>query len=181
MCPPRRALACSAGSTLTASPSESAASDERLSVSSITSAVKRPPPVSTAVRQTPLIDTESPRAIGSTFVSTVSRTPSPLRSIPATRALSCTTPVNTSPLLQPGADQEVAVDQLVLDVKGLPRLADALDALPAKHRQRGAAARDDRRDEHAHLVDLVDVEERARQMRAALEQDRLDPAGTELL
>src|SRR5687768_18127360 len=136
MWPPSRALACSAGSTLTASPSLSEASEDRRRVSSMTSAVKRPPPISTAVKQTPLIDTESPRSIGSTLVSTVSRTPSPLRSIAAIRALSCTSPVNTSPLLQPRADQEVAVDQVVLDVKCLARLTDALDALAAQHRQR---------------------------------------------
>src|SRR5687767_6195263 len=133
MCPPSRALACSAGSTFTLSPSPSASSEERLSVSSMTSAVNWPAPVSTAVRQTPLMLTESPRAIGATCVSTVSRTPPPLRSIAATRALSWTSPVNTSPLLHARADEQVALDQVVLDVERAARVGDALDALAAEH------------------------------------------------
>src|SRR5687768_2035477 len=147
MWPPRRALAWRAGSMFTLSPSPRLASEERRRVSSITSAVKRPAPVSTAVRQTPLMDTESPRAIGSTRVSTVSRTPPPLRSTAATRALSWTSPVNTSPLLQPRADEQISVDHLVLEVKRAPRVRNARDALAAEDGQRATAAGDDRSDE----------------------------------
>src|SRR5688572_10275874 len=124
--------------------------------------------------------TESPRSIGLTAVSTVSRTPPPLRSTAATRALSCTSPVNTSPLLQPRADEQVSVDHLVVDVEGAARVGDARDALAAEDGQRVAPTGDDRSDEQPQLVDLVDVEERAREVRPALEEDRLDAARAEL-
>ena len=49
-----------------------------------------------------------------------------------------------------------------------------LDALALERVARGAAAEQDRREEQAHLVDLARVEERARELRAALQQDRRD-------
>ena len=46
---------------------------------------------------------------------------------------------------------------------------------------RGAPAHDQRREEQAHLVDLAGVEERACEVRTALEQDRSDLLGAELV
>ena len=53
-------------------------------------------------------------------------------------------------------------------------VGDRLGALALERVARGAAAEHDRREEQADLVDLAGVEERAGQVRAALEQDRAD-------
>ena len=56
-----------------------------------------------------------------------------------------------------------------------------LDALALERVARGAPAEQDRREEQPQLVDLAGVEERARQLRAALEQDRGDAGRAELV
>ena len=60
-------------------------------------------------------------------------------------------------------------------------VGDALHALRLHRALRLAPAEHHRRDEHPHLVDLARLEEHARQVRAALEQERLDLARPELV
>src|SRR5690349_1653658 len=91
MCPPSGSPARSAGSRLTRSPVFSVPSVVRLSVSSTTSKARREP--STAVRQTPSTETESPSA-AVVCGATTSRCPSKL----STRPTSRTIPVNTTSL-----------------------------------------------------------------------------------
>src|SRR4051794_17896613 len=174
MWPPRRSVARRDSSTLTfggGSDAITAPSEERRSVSFITSAVKAPSAIVVAVRQTPLIATESPSAISPVRgVPTNSRTPSPLCSTPRTSPRSWTNPVNTSPLPHAGADQDVLADPLGFHRQRPQRLRDALGAL-ALQRVAGARAADHhRRDEQRDHVDLARVQERARELRAALQQ-----------
>src|SRR3954463_10040764 len=175
MWPPSRSLARSASSRLTRSPSRSSPSDERRSVSAITSAPKRGPHSPTAVRHTPLTATESPSR--SSLVkpdSKLSRAPSVVRSTGATVPRSPTSPVNTSPLLQPRGDQQVLGHALALERLGAQRIGDVLDALALQRVARVAAAEQQWSEEQPDLVDLPGVEERAGQVRAALQQQRRD-------
>src|SRR4051812_36519410 len=174
MWPPRRESGFSGSSRLTREPAASSLSDERRSVSFITSAPKSSPPHRpVAVRQTPLTATLSPsdssRARGELIAM---RTPSVVVSTEVTVPRSSTSPVNTSPLPQAGADQEVVGDLLAVEGQRAQRLGDLLDALPLQRVTGLAAADQQRREEQADLVDLAGVEERAGQVRAALEQDR---------
>ena len=66
-------------------------------------------------------------------------------------------------------------------MQGTRRRGDPLDADPLDSRLRLAPAGQERGDEDARLVDLVGLEERAGQVRAALEQQRLDLAGAQLV
>src|SRR6476659_2461579 len=128
MWPPRRSLARSASSRFTRSPSASSPSDERRSVSCITSAPKRGAQSPTAVRQTPLTATESPSR--SSLVnddSKLRRAPSAVRSTEATVPRSATRPVNTpSPLLEPRGDQHVFGHTLAFERLGPQRVGDLL-------------------------------------------------------
>src|SRR4051794_10163075 len=195
--PPSRSPARRGSSTFTASPSASGPREERLSVSAITSARKRSPSGSTAVRHTPFTAIESPWASSAASgVSTSSRTPSPSGSTRPTRAVVSTRPVNTrrlrrqapggarrgrprcwawrpfSPLRKARAHQHVAVD--LLDARGdcPARLLHHLHALPVERPARTAAARQQGRHEDPRLVDLTSVHERAREVWPALEQHR---------
>src|SRR3954452_16006554 len=172
MWPPRRSPIRIASSRLTCEPCSSSPSALRRSVSSITSAPKRGPHRPTAVRQTPLtaIESPSPSSLAS-LDSNVSRAPSSERSTVATTPRSATSPVNIrSPLPEPGRDQQVFLDLLAVERDRAQRVGDVLDALALERVAVLAAAEDHRREEQPHLVDLARVEERARQMRAALEQ-----------
>src|SRR4051794_40082189 len=166
----------------TASPGASGPSEERRSVSAITSARKPPSPGSTAVRHTPLTATESPAlSCPASAVATSMRAPSPSGSTALTVPVASTRPVNTSPLREPRADQHVVAD--LLDVVGErpARGADELEAGALDRAPRLTASGDDGGHDHAHLVDLAGVEERARQVRAALEQERLHVARAQLV
>src|SRR4051794_3360235 len=181
MWPPRRESGFSGSSRLTRDPASSSLSDERRSVSFITSAPKRSPPHRpVAVRQTPLTATLSPsdssRAKGELIAM---RTPSVVVSTEVTVPRSSTSPVNTSPLPQAGADQQVVGDLLAVEGQRAQRLGDLLDALALQRVARLTAADQQRREEQADLVDLTGVEERARQVRATFEQDRGDPIVTQ--
>src|SRR5215218_3600060 len=181
--PPRRSEARSGSSRLTSAPSATSASEERRRVSRITSAVNRPSSIAVAVRQTPLTETLSPSPIsGASAVRTASRTPSAVASTAVTVPLSATSPVNIrrSPLAHPGGDQHVVGDPAALERECPGGLGDALDALALERVARGGAADHDRRDEQADLVHLAGVQEGARQVRAALEQDRGHAGGAEL-
>src|SRR5215210_3412230 len=182
--PPRRSDARSGSSRLTSAPSATSASEDRRSVSRITSAVKRPSAIAVAVRQTPLTETLSPSPVsGASAVRTAGRTPSAVASTAVAVPLSATSPVNIrrlSPLAHPGADQHVVGDPAALERERAGGLGDALDALALERVARRGAADHDRRDEQADLVDLAGVQEGARQVRAALEQDRGHAGGAEL-
>src|SRR4051812_12116935 len=174
MWPPRRESGFSGSSRLTRDPASSALSEERRRVSFITSAPNSSPPHSpVAVRQTPLTATLSPslssRASGDAIAI---RTPSFVASTELTVPRSSTSPVNTSPLPQAGADQQVVGNLLAVQGEGAQRLGDLLDTLALQRIARLAAADEQRREEQADLVDLARVEERAGKVRAALEQDR---------
>src|SRR3954454_11129450 len=168
MWPPRRSPIRIASSRLTCEPCSSSPSADRRSVSSITSAPKRGPHRPTAVRQTPLTATESPSdSSEASFDSKVRRAPSSERSTVATMPRSSTRPVNTSPLLQAGRDQQVVLDLLAVERDRPQRVGDVLDALALERIARLPAAEDHRREEQPHLVDLAGVEERAGQVRPA--------------
>src|SRR5680860_1158502 len=162
--PPSRPPARTGSSRLTSLPAASGPSEERRSVSAITSAAKESARTPRAVRQTPFTATESPSASSpASGLATESRAPSPSRSTAATVPVASTSPVNisASPIPQPGDDQHVVVD--------------ALDGA------RLAPAGEQRRDEHPRLVDLARLEEDAGEVGAALEQQRLDVARAELV
>src|SRR4051794_12763913 len=174
-CPPSRSEARSGSSRFTGAPSPSPASEERRSVSCITSALKRPSAIAVAVRQTPLTATESPSPISrASAVATASRTPSGVASTPQTVPLSATRPVNIrrSPLAHAGRDEDVVGDVQALQRERAGGLGDPLHPLALQRIAGGRAADHDGRDEQADLVHLAGVEERARQVRTALEQDR---------
>src|SRR4051812_4472616 len=185
MCPPSRSDARSASSRLTGEPTSTSPSDERRSVSCITSAPNSSPPhIPTAVRQTPLTATESPslssRATGE---RTDRRTPSLVWSTRWTVPRSCTRPVNNgrSPLPQTCAHEQILADDLAVECERAHGVGDPAHAAALQRVARGAAADDQRGEEQAHLVDLAGVEERAREVRAALEQDRRHAERAELV
>src|SRR4051794_29589250 len=153
MCPPSRSVGRSGSSRLTRPPACTSPSDERRSVSRMTSAPKRSPQMPVAVRQTPFTATESPSATSrASGVSKVSRAPSAVVSTAATVPRSWTRPVNTarSELLQPGRDQHVVLDRLALQRQRADRVADALRAL-ALERVAAPPADEQRRQEQPHL------------------------------
>jgi hypothetical protein len=78
-----------------------------------------------------------------------------------------------------GAHQHIVVHLLAVECEGAHGLGDGLDALGLDRVARGLAAEEHRRDEEPQLVDLLRVEERAGELRAALEQDRGDALLTE--
>src|SRR3954467_6198530 len=183
MCPPSRSAGRSGSSRLTVLSGSSAPSDERRSVSCITSAPKSSPPhIPTAVRQTPLTAIESPslssRASGDL---TLRRTPSRVWSTRCTVPRSWTSPVNTSPFPQPGAHEQIVPDAVAIQCERAHGVGDALDATALERVARLAPADDERREGQPPLVDLPGVEERAGEMRPALEQDRRHVAVAELL
>src|SRR3954468_20643398 len=169
MWPPRRESGFNGSSRLTREPASSSLSEERRSVSFITSAPKSSPPHRpVAVRQTPLTATESPSLSSPARREVMAmRTPSRVASTPVTVPRSSTRPVNTSPLLDPRADQQVALDALALQRERAQRIGDLLDALALERVARCAAPDQDRRQEEPDLVDLAGVEEAAGQVRAA--------------
>src|SRR3954447_22555143 len=183
MWPPRRSLARSGSSRFTWSPAPRGPSDERRSVSAITSARKPSVDGSTAVRQTAFTATESPGPSSApSGVDTRRRTPSPSSSTASTLPMPATSPVNTrSPLLQPRADQHVVADALDGEGLGAQRGADLVHARPGHRGARAPSAGDDRGHERVVLVDLARVEERSGQARPALQQHRLDLALPEFL
>ena len=177
MWPPRRSAARSGSSRFTArAGARSPPSGERRSVSCMTSAPKRSPSTAVAVRQTPLTATESPSpsspasARRERQAHAVGGRVRPRRPSPR----SCDEPGEHAAhhSLQPRGDQQVVADALAVERQRAQRVGDALDALALERVARGAAAEQQRREEQADLVDLAGVEERARQVRAALEQDR---------
>src|SRR4051794_38062913 len=176
--PPSRSAARSSSSRLTRDPGCASPNDERRSVSCMTSAPNSSPPhIPTAVRHTPLTATLSPslssRASG---VRTLSRTPSGVRSTRCTSPRSWTKPVNNrSPLPQSRLDEQVLPHRLPVERQRPRGVGDLLHAAALHRVARRTSADEDRREEQAHLVDLPRVEERARDVRAALEQDRRDP------
>src|SRR3712207_3715783 len=131
MCPPSRSVGRSGSSRLTEDPACIAPSDERRSVSCMTSAPKRSPLQSpTAVRQTPLTATESPSlSSAASGDSIATRTPSAVSCTSATRPRSWTSPVNTSPLPQASGDEDVVADAVAVERERAQRLVDLLDAL----------------------------------------------------
>src|SRR4051794_2511870 len=178
MWPPRREAGFTGSSRLTREPACSSLSDERRSVSFITSAANssRVPPFSiVAVRHTPLTATLSPSASSLASGDVIAiRTPSLVASTEVTVPRSSTSPVNTSPLPQAGTDQQVVGDLLAIERERAQRVGDPLDTLAFERVARLAATDHQRREEEPDLVDLARVEEGAREMRPALEQDRGD-------
>src|SRR5919201_6951451 len=152
--PPRRSSGRSGSSRFTGSPSRSGPSEERRNVSAITSARKAPSATVTAVRQTPLTAIESPSLSSSASeVSTSRREPAGSFSTARILPRSCTSPVNTSPLRHPGANEHVVVHALYLARQRPPGRVDQLHALALERHARVAAAYQHRRDEQTHLVD----------------------------
>ena len=99
-----RPSARSASSRLTGEPPATSPSDERRSVSCMTSALKVPSAIAVAVRHTPLTAIESPvPSSPANRVRTVRRTPSPVFSTASTAPRSSTSPVNMGPLTTPSA------------------------------------------------------------------------------
>src|SRR5919197_829664 len=172
MCPPRRSSALTGSSRLTFAPAATSASEERRSVSFMTSAPKRSPSTPTAVRQTPLTATESPSESSPASGETIARrTPSVVALTSATVPRSATRPVNTAlPLPQPGRDQHVAGDLVAVERQCAQRIGDRVDALALERVACAAAAEQQRREEQAYLVDLAAVEECAGEVRPALEE-----------
>src|SRR5687767_12453781 len=110
----------------------------------------------TAVRQTPLTAIESPSfSSAASGDSTARRTPSEVSRTSATLPRSWTSPVNTSPLLQPRGDQQVVADALAVERQRAQGVLDALDALALERVAGGAPAEQDRREEEPDLVDLA--------------------------
>src|SRR4051794_32967823 len=180
--PPSRSPARSGSSTFTLSPAANGPSEERLSVSAITSALKPSARGSSAVRHTPLTATESPwRSSAASGVSTSRRTPSPSGLTRRTSAVLSTRPVNISPFCETRAHEHVLVDLLHRRRQSPPGLVDQLDALAVERASCTRAAREQRREEDTRLVDLVRVHERPGEVRAALEQHRLDLERPEFL
>src|SRR4051794_39056695 len=152
----------------------------------MTSAVKASSSTVVAVRHTPLMATESPgETSGVSVVRTCRRTPSAVSSTVATSPRSMTSPVNISgpplPLPDAGRDQDVVADALRVQRQRPHRLGDALGSLALERVARAGAPEDDGRDEERDGVDLAGVQERAREVRAALDHDRGDPGGAELV
>src|SRR5215211_2098188 len=176
MWPPRRESGFNGSTRLTREPASSSLSDERRSVSFMTSAPKSSPPHSpVAVRQTPLTATLSPSESSRASRDVIAiRTPSFVVSTDVTVPRSSTSPVNTSPLLDARADQQVVGDLLAVEGERPQRLGDLLDAFALERISRLAPADQQRRQEQPDLVDLAGVEEGAGQMRPAFEQDRGD-------
>src|SRR3954468_12866817 len=174
--PPRRSSARSGSSRFTRVPAPTSPSDERRSVSCITSAPKPSAAAPTAVRPTPLTATESPsRRSPASADCTRSRTPSSVASRATTVPRSAIRPVNTrSPLLEARGDEDVAGERLARERQRPQRVGDAVDALALERVARGPPAQHERRDEQADLVDRARVHERAREVRAALEQHARD-------
>src|SRR5512132_2498264 len=171
-----RALAASASSRLTLLPLRTSASEERRSVSFMTSAPKRSPRRPTAVRQTPLTAIESPsessRASGDSMAR---RTPSLVEWTSATVPRSATRPVNNPlPLPQARGEQHVARHLLAVEGQRPQRIGDRVDALALQGVARRPPAEQQWSDEEPQLVDLAAVEEGAGQVRPALEEDRGD-------
>src|SRR3954447_2899757 len=184
MWPPSRSSARSGSSRLTAEPACTSPSDERRSVSCITSAPKSSPPhMPTAVRHTPLTATESPsRSSAASGERTLSRTPSAVWSTRWTVPRSWTSPVNMAlPLAQARADEQILADDLAIECERAHGVGDPLHASALEWVARRPAADDERGQEQPDLVDLPGVEEGAGQVRAALEQDRRDVQGAELV
>ena len=75
----------------------------------------------------------------------------------------------------------VVADPLDVEAERARRLGDALGALTLERVAGAGAAEHHRGDEEADLVDLAGVEERAGQARPALEQDRGDAVGAQLV
>src|SRR3954447_19655007 len=190
MWPPSRSPARSGSSRLTSSPAASGPSDERRKVSAMTSALKRDPSTTVAVRHTPLTATESPTESWGARVSaaSVSRTPSASSSTATTSPLAATSPVNISgsppppsPLPEAGRDQDVVLDALHLRAQRSHRVVDQLDALGLDRRLGVAPSGDERRHEEPGLIHLACLEEDACQVGAALEEDGLHIAVAELV
>src|SRR5262249_27110058 len=95
-CPPSGSPARSAGSRFTRAPAVRPPSDVRASVSGTASNAIRPSVTSTAVRQQPSIETESPTAVAAAVAgaSISSRTPPSWPAMPCVRPTSFTIPVN---------------------------------------------------------------------------------------
>ena len=174
MWPPRRASARSASSRFTAEPTSSSPSEERRSVSCITSAAKLPSAIAVAVRQTPLTATESPSA---TSAARRVRDAQP-RAVAGRLDAGDGAPILDEPGEHAHHSRSRAVirtsspDGSALERDRAHRVGDLLDALALERVARAAPAEQQRGDEQPRLVDLAGVEERARQVRPALEQER---------
>ena len=131
MWPPRRSEARSESSRLTAEPVAAPPSEERRSVSCITSAWNWPSAIAVAVRQTPLTATESPSAISSASrVRTPSVTPSSLLSTTVTCPRSWTSPVNT--LTTPCRRAEISRSSAIRSTSSASaRVASAIRSTPS--------------------------------------------------
>src|SRR4029078_8070626 len=103
------------------------------------------------------------------------RTPSLVEWTSATVPRSATRPVNNSlPLPQARGEQDVARHLPAVEGQGPQRVGDRVDALALQRVARPAAAQKQRSGGEPQLVDLAAVEERARQVGSALEEDRRD-------
>ena len=158
-------------------PLRTSASEERRSVSCITSAPKRSPHRPTAVRQTPLTATESPsdssRASGDSMAR---RTPSLVECDLGDRPEVGDEAREQPPTTPAGAPRAARRRRPCSQSRVSARSASEMrvDALALERVARRAPAEQQRGDEQAQLVDLAAVEEGARQVRAALEQHRGD-------
>ena len=133
-----------------------------------------PPQRPIAVRQTPLTATSRPRASSrASGDSNARRTPSCVASTAATVPEVCDQPGEHAHHSRRRAlISRSSATLLAVERERAQRVGDLLDALALQRVARLAAAEQQRREEQAHLVDLAGVEERAGQVRAALEQDR---------
>ena len=148
----------------------------------MTSAAKTPSAIVVAVRQTPLTATESPSLS------------SPASEVLHGQAHAVGRGVDGGDRAevrdQPGehayhSRMRAVISTSSADARALQRErahggGDALGALALERVARARSAEHDRRDEQADLVDLARVQERAREVRAALQQDRRDARRAEL-
>src|SRR5689334_11381348 len=186
-CPPMRVARVAERSRLTGSPGRSAPSDERSSVSRITSVVKTSPSTSTTVRQTPLTAIESP-----CWASAVTTGPckarravspnspgAPSGTIDATDPSSSTMPVNTSCPFHGCGEPQVRSDPR--DVAHI-KVDGAADGVHARRAERGrAGAEKFGGDVGHHAVDQAGPQEHAGQRGAAFEQGAAHAAAVQLL
>src|SRR5580704_3739102 len=86
-----------------------------------------------------------------------------------------------SPLAQTRRYEQVLADALAVERERADGVGDALDAFALQGIACGAPAEQQRREEQADLVDLAGVEEGAREVGAALQEQRGDAELAELI
>ena len=144
-----------------------------------------PSAIAVAVRQTPLTATESPSASSPASARAHAERDAVVGRVDdgVTVPRSCDEPgEHASPLPQPRA-RSARRPPIRSTSSASARVASAIRSTPSPSSGSRALEppSDDRREEQPQLVELARVEERARELRPALEQDRGDVGGAELV